>query len=379
MSNLVPTDSFAFAIDMTEKGFKQVDVLPPSDKMGALDTEPESEFEQLTLSDIQNATHNHMTVSFDWMEFTIKTDDWKDVVMGVLDLDPAEFTALESGGRGYKQSQLWSLGNVRVFYEGNENMGVHVSMSGDGCRAYFGKKSPSLLILRIKQYHGTFSRVDCAIDDIGAEYFTVQQIIDHTKNNEVISKWRNVSVKQEFGISTLEKTSDIIYFGSMQSNTFLRVYDKRLEQESKGIACLSDWVRWEVVYRDEKADALIDQLITYNFDLGAVVVGVLSYYLRIAVANPLDSNRSRWDTLPLWARFIDGVAALRLAVIKSERTIDTIKDWLTKQVMPSLSAVLEAEGDFEWIVENIMKNRYRISSGVWDMIRLYKHSKAVVA
>lgn len=101
-------------------------------------------------------------------------------------------------------------------------------------------------------------------------------------------------MKQEFGISTLEKTSDIIYFGSMQSNTFLRVYDKRLEQESKGIACLSDWVRWEIVYRDEKADALIDQLITYNFDLGAVVVGVLSYYLRIAVVNPLDGNRSHW-------------------------------------------------------------------------------------
>lgn len=370
-------DSFAFAIDMTEKGFKQVDVPPPSDKMGALDTEPESEFEQLTLSDIQNATHNHMTVSFDWMEFTIKTDDWKDVVMGVLDLDLAEFNALESGGRGYKQSQLWSLGNVRVFYDGNENMGVHVSMSGDGCRSYFGKKSPSLLILRIKQYKGTFSRVDCAIDDIGAEYFSVQDVIDHTKNNEVISKWRNVSVKQEFGISTLEKTSDIIYFGSMQSNTFLRVYDKRLEQEAKGIACLSDWVRWEVVYRDEKADALIDQLITYNFDLGAVVVGVLSYYLRIAIANPLDSNRSRWDTLPLWARFVDGVAQLRLAIIKAERTIDGIKDWLDRQVMPSLSAILEAEGNFEWIIQHIFKNRYRISSGVWDMIRLYKHSKAV--
>ena len=364
---------------MTEKGFKPVEVLPPSDKMGALDTEPESEFEQLTLSDIQNATHNHMTVSFDWMEFTIKTNDWKEVIIGVLDLDPAEFTALESGGRGYKQSQLWSLGNVRVFYNGNENMGVHVSMSGDGCRAYFGRKSPYALILRIKQYHGTFSRIDCAIDDIGAEYFTVQDVIDHTKNNEVISKWRNVSVKQEFGISTLDKTSDIIYFGSMQSNVFLRVYDKRLEQEAKGNACLSDWVRWEIVYRDEKADALIDQLIVYDFDLGNVVVGVLSYYLRIAVANPLDSNRSRWDTLPLWARFIDGVSQLRLAVIKAERTIDTIKDWLVKQVMPSLSAVLAAEGNFEWIIENIMKNKYRISTGLWDLIRLYQRQKAVSA
>lgn len=353
-------------------------VLPPSDNMGALSTQPNNEFEQLTLTDIQNLTHNHMLVSFDWLEFTIKTDDWKLVIIDILDLDPAEFTLLETGGRGYKQSLLWNMGNVRIFFDGNADMGVHVSMSGDGCRAYLSKYNPRLLILRIRQYNGTFSRIDCAIDDVGAQYFTVQDIINHTLDNEIISKWRNVSVKQEFGIAGLDKTSDIIYFGSMQSDTFLRVYDKRLEQQTKGIECTSDWVRWEVIYRDKKANALIEQLITYDFNLGAVVVGVLSYYLRILEKNPLDSNRSRWNTLKQWEAFIDGVSALRLAVIKSQRTIETIKNWLTKQVMPSLAAVLEADGDLDWIVTSIFQNKFRIPSSVWDLIYLHQRQKAVI-
>ena len=63
-----------------------------------------------------------------------------------------------------------------------------------------------------------------------------------------------------------------IYLGSSQSNSQLRIYDKRMEQidrhgtkYDKAIKC-TDWVRFEGIFRHEFAHQISDELQTINND-----------------------------------------------------------------------------------------------------------------
>jgi phage replication initiation protein len=63
----------------------------------------------------------------DWVSFTLKTDDPHEVA-AVIALDPALFSRMPFGFSGYRKSL--KLGNICIYYEGREDMGCHVEMTG---------------------------------------------------------------------------------------------------------------------------------------------------------------------------------------------------------------------------------------------------------
>ena len=66
----------------------------------------------------------------DWAGFTLKMSNPRDVVY-LLGLDPDLFAPFPFGFSGYRKSLR--CGNISIYYEGREDMGCHVEMTGQGC------------------------------------------------------------------------------------------------------------------------------------------------------------------------------------------------------------------------------------------------------
>ncbi len=78
-------------------------------------------------------------VLVDWLTFSVKEKDPGKVIQKHLGLDPALFQDVGYGLMGYNRVMRFS--DICVCYEGREDnhfhdMGVCVSMSGNGCRTF---------------------------------------------------------------------------------------------------------------------------------------------------------------------------------------------------------------------------------------------------
>ena len=154
----------------------------------------------------------------------------------------------------------------------------------------------------------------------------------------------------------------------------LRIYDKKLEQNKKKKPgdddyLEQDWFRWELEFKEERANEFAN-LIIDGSNLGAIVVGVLAYYLRFV--NLDDTNKSRCSNLPLWDQFKNNVAQLRLSAQKKVKTVYDKLAWLDGQVAPTLATLLLLYNfDTNVFFEIAQNNKHRISKSDWELIRLH--------
>jgi phage replication initiation protein len=168
------------------------------------------------------------------------------------------------------------------------------------------------------------TRLDVAIDDIGVEYYTLDEVVEKQKKQRIISKWRTCRNLSEHIIADNVKIGHTLYFGSTQSEIQLRIYDKQLEQ-NKGLTVDSSdyitipWVRWELELHDDRANECA-KLLANNMSIGNVAFGILSHYFRVIKLD--DINKSRCSSEAKWNNFIGNVKRLKLTVIKEEKTLD---------------------------------------------------------
>ncbi len=80
-----------------------------------------------------------MLASIDWLEFTVFDMDCIFVIQNILGLELTDFDDTGRGGRGYPNMFQANFGDVRVLHgaKNPEIMGVHVTISGQGCKALF--------------------------------------------------------------------------------------------------------------------------------------------------------------------------------------------------------------------------------------------------
>lgn len=325
---------------------------------------------------------NGLLVSVDWLSFTLLSFDTAEDVISFLGFDTRYFLEMPKGANGYKRMRKYANYNISVLYDGTEDMGIHVNVSGTGihallsafrstlrCETPFGEGFDlweetvlSRLLSEISK-HGHLTRIDLAIDDKGAVYYSLDDISDRLDNQRVVTKFRTYRHMTE-RTSLNEKVGDTIYFGSRQSDIMLRIYDKKLEQnknlfKSDDGYINYDWVRWELELHRDRANAIAALLIN-GIPLSDVVIGVLSQYFRII--NLTDSNRSRCMTEISWQAFIADIQKLRLYVPPREKTIEDKKRWIEKSVAPSLACIVQYEGgSIDYLVNLVFNNVDRIS------------------
>ena len=367
--------------------------LPPSSKTGVQNTKGEK------MNYYAEELSNGLIVSVDYIAFTVIAPMPVSDVILLMGFVPDDFIEMPKGGFGYKKQLKNESNGISILYDGAENMGIHVNVTGRAVGSLlqafsttqeivspFNNSSAAPLndvvlglffqeVLKV----GQFTRLDAAIDDFGGNYLSPKEVFALYENHQVISKWRTVRINDR---RCAPKVCDgyTLYFGSRESSLMLRIYDKKHEQNKK----LSpddenyvdfEWYRWELEFKEDRANQFAQKVID-GISLGCIVVGVLSFYLRFIELD--DSNRSRCSTLKIWQNFIQKIEQLSLYVKKKNKSVYDKLAWIESQVMPTLTTLLMLHNfDDSFIFDLAAKNKFRISKSDWELIK--KHRPDVYA
>lgn len=333
---------------------------------------------------------NNLTVSIDWLAYTYMEGTPADVIqfMGFKD---EQFDMLPKGAMGYKSAMKLQGHDVRIFFDGNEGMGVHVSVSGKAVPVVLEAYKQSLVVstpwgkafdlwvdesvmarmLSELRMNARITRLDLAIDDDGGRFFSIEEVEQLIGEGKLISKWktyRSISDRKLSG-GDLGKT---LYFGSRASQVFMRLYDKQLEVNRKLQEGAEGWVdrpwyRWELELKDERAQAAAD-LIVKNNGIGEIAVGILTNYIRFIELD--DCNKSRCSIMQKWQEFVTAVTPLRLFMRKVAKTLKDKQDWLVKQCMPTIAGVFLARGGtLDFIEERLSDSIQRMGADMWEIVK----------
>ena len=266
---------------------------------------------------------------FDWLSFTVPVRNFNDLTvrsvrsfLKELGLD-FNFDTREKGAYGYSSSLSYANA-INVLYNDLErlvtnnearlkqalDMGIHIEMTGQGCRYFEGLENNDWIEFfnLLRSLGAKFKRLDIALDDYKKmiKFSTVKEKI---RSGEVVSLSRKrdvietkITQKEEFN-NKGDSKGLTVYFGTRASNIYIRFYDKKKEQEGKGIKVdVSSWQRYEIVLRNEKATDFIERFCEgETFD--TLYLGVLSGAIRF-IDKGTDSNKARWETSPFWIDFL---------------------------------------------------------------------------
>lgn len=238
-------------------------------------------------------------ILYDWLTFTTKCDSIGSLI-SLLGLASVTFEDMPKGRNGYRS--MMTFEGISILYDGREDMGVCVDMTGKGCRTFESYSSTSWddLFSALLWEDYNITRLDVAMDD-HTGLLDIDVLRDATDDHHYISKARKWMVQYGSDGCT-------IYHGSQQSNMLIRIYDKAAEK------CVENqhWIRVEMQMRDEIATGFLagmpgpDSSLTF----GDHACGVLVNYLRY-VEPASGVNMSRWPTAPYWSDFTRAMSSIR--------------------------------------------------------------------
>jgi len=304
-------------------------------------------------------TIKKLTALIDWLSFTVP--DGIDP-FDVLKIKQEEFTLMPHGNFGYLKQE--KFGNINVFTLGREDMGSHISLTGQGCREFEqlieGKWTD--FFKKIVKICANITRLDIALDDkVG--FVNLKLIEEKVNRAECVSCFKKARVFSDVELSSGDSVGKTIYLGSGQSKLQIRIYDKGAEQRADG-----HWVRIEIQCRDQRAKVLV-HFLAEGIEIGEAVCGVLSNYVRF-VEPQEDSNKSRWPTSPWWQEIIGEAERLKLSIEKPIQTIEQKKDWVERQISPTLATIMKSEdGDMSWFYGMISYGAKRMKQKHYNLLR----------
>ena len=286
-------------------------------------------------------------VLVDWLTFSVKEQDPAKVIREYLGLDPELFQDAGYGLLGYNRVLRFS--DICVCYEPRENdffrdMGVCVSMSGNGCRAFetmskltqAGQDSvfPTLFQLLAADETANVSRIDIACDDREG-FLNMEEIVEKVQASEINSRMTKRSVIVSF--DGTQRSGSTIYLGAPSSDFRVRIYDKALEEGVDG-----HWIRVELVMRHKNAAAFAEQMNSAP-SVGKLAAQVVND--KFSFIERDDSNITRCTVCGWWRSFVDELESVRLvARCVVQHSVERIENWIESQVGPSLAVILNTLG-----------------------------------
>jgi DNA relaxase NicK len=294
-------------------------------------------------------------------------------------MDPALFQDTGYSLMGY--SKVMRFSDILVCSEGREDdyfkdMGVCVSMSGNGCRTF---ETMSKLTLELKDKQGTqsvafpalfqllasdadanVSRIDIACDD-RAGHLNVDDVLNKVQANELNSRMTTRSTVISF--NGQERSGATAYLGAPSSSFRVRIYDKALEQGEPG-----HWVRVELVMRSKNANAFVEQMTTSE-NVGKLAAQVIND--KFSFIDRDDSNITRCTVCPWWQSFVDELESVRLVAREViQHTVEQIGSWVEAQVGPSLAILFQTMG-WPYIFELAKDSARRLSDKQISLVTDY--------
>lgn len=327
---------------------------------------------------VQNTDQFSKRALIDWVSGTFQYLDTIDDVVESMGLEMCQFVQGNGGKFGYRSHYMF--GHIFIYYEGNENMGIHVEMSGQGCREFELLSSVSWedFISSVLQY-GKLSRLDVAVDEFEG-ILSLPTIKRAIRDGRVVSRFKKTRTITECTLKNGNELGNTIYFGRPSSALQVRFYDKYAERVANGKEIeegVTHWVRVELQMRNAHANnfALVMIYDSDNTPLGAQICGVLKEYIRIASRKD-GSNRSRWPIAKYWTDFLDGCSSLKISPVAPDRTIERIHSWLEHQAKKSIATLFSAYDDtVDFVSDWIERGIGEMTEKEWMMIYLYQEKK----
>lgn len=270
------------------------------------------------------------------------------------------------GEKNYRKGFI--SGGVSISFDGiTDNMGVHLKLTGKGCRMiesidtfttwkrFFQQiQSFSEIWTMDKQKYKrlyNITRLDIAIDDFTGT-FNIETLINKTEKGHWVSKFRTYKAIKS-GKNDGVKTGATLYFGHAESDIQLRFYEKNEERKVNGFDYnVKDWNRTELQLRDDRA-LMMFKLIKDNSNDQWINIykSVLNEYIRFVVPNKNDTNKRRWRIYKPWSNFINTLDKIKLTTDEIENDYNKFYDWFVNNMGPTLAIAKDIGMDLDKIVE----------------------------
>ena len=305
-------------------------------------------------------------VLIDYLTFSVKSKDPVGVIREYLGMEPDLFQEMPfSVLPGYGRELRFS--DIHVCYEGREHgfrhepeekaftdMGICVSMSGNGCRTFETMSKTDFMQLFGKlavDSTSNVSRLDVACDD-RAGYLTEEEIRrHHYMKRGINSRLRKRRLYD--GRDGDDEDGFGLYIGSEKSDFRIRIYDKAQEQGVSG-----HWMRLEMVFRHENAKAFAEQMTTAD-SVGKLASEVLND--KVAFIENDDTNITRCSVCDWWTAFVDELESVALVARHAiQHSVERVDAWVSAQVANSLYMIAETMG-FSRIYQICMEGKERLN------------------
>ena len=207
----------------------------------------------------------------DWLAFTVFSISLDDVVslLGFSNII-GDFESC-NGSNGYQDRYYYD--GVSIHFNGRQDMGIHINMSGQGCRVFetysdYGDFVELFnRISELEKYN--ISRLDIAYDDF-INTLPIDDIVSSVHRQEWLSP---SNIKWWEAVYSAAGTS--AYIGSPRSNIRIRFYDKGAEKKVD-----YQWTRCEIQMRDIAAVLFVYRWIVEKHDINILFFEVLNKYIK---------------------------------------------------------------------------------------------------
>jgi DNA relaxase NicK len=212
---------------------------------------------------------------------------------------------------------------------------------------------------------GHFGRIDVALDDRHG-VIDVDQIYAAVVAGHCVSHFRQSRLIAGLDLGSGLDTGKTLCMGSRQSDTYLRIYDKAAEQRAKEKVVEGTWIRWEMEWKAERADAVGMALSGLDQDqFQKYIVGVFRSALDFRDCTRADDPKDRYyaPLLDWWKVLTEGMARARLVIATSVKKIEDVKRWAAKSLSPMLGLLCaHPEAGERWLVNTIVEGVERWGS-----------------
>jgi phage replication initiation protein len=269
-------------------------------------------------------------MKIDWIQCTVKGVT-ASVLSALREYFRVDWQDNDFGGMGYDASAtVWECG--RVFWSTvRPDMGVHVRLPPSSLAS--AGVDPVTVLCDFYAMGAQFTRVDIAMDDRQG-LLDLKEIARKTEDKCEIVCLAHAGIRHK---GTFGKTKDghTETYGSRQSETFVRIYDKAAEQMAKTGEAVSHWIRVEFEYKGARAQAAAEYIAAQRDAWQETARGWFLAYLDFKEPGE-DANKSRWKSCDWWLNFLEYASKVRLLIMRVTKTVDDVKHWVNKQVAPSL-------------------------------------------
>lgn len=236
-------------------------------------------------------------VLYDWLTFSTKIHSLFDVI-DMLGLQGVKFEQMR--GR-YCYADRLNYDGINIMYNGREDMGICVEMSGQGCRdfeTYGNGDYQGIFDMILENWNADAEKRQMNISRLDVAYDDFDKILDLGYYMQAAQKGDYVSRCKDIEVIYSNKGCSVCHGSRRQSDVYVRMYDKKIE---RGRTDLEHWIRCEIKLKDDCARGFI----ALGGDVRDNYFDVLNNYLRYVIPSSNETNKSMLPSSPEWLKFVE--------------------------------------------------------------------------